>query len=53
MKKIAFLLVLASIFVACENESFEDAVFNEDTTTDTEETTDGEEDGEEITIGNQ
>lgn len=48
MKKLVILLVLASIFVACENESFEDSVFNENTT-DTQDTNDGDGD-EEITI---
>lgn len=42
MKRIALLLVLGTIFVACENESIDDAVFNQDTDTNTEETTDGD-----------
>ena len=49
MKKIATLLVLASVFISCENESFEDSVLNEDTIIDTEETTDDKED----VLGNQ
>ncbi|WP_219007902.1 hypothetical protein [Aquimarina litoralis] len=52
MKKLSILVVLASMFVACENESFEDAVFNEDITVDTEETNDNE--GEdEIIVGDE
>jgi len=55
MKRIPFLLVLVALFVACENESFDDAVLNT-SNSDTEETSNNEEtnEDEEITInGNQ
>ena len=49
MKKFPFLLVLVALLsIACENETIEDAVFNQDNTENTENT---EGDDEVITNG--